>query len=91
MYYLAINRLKVDSDQDQLKQYMPQHQEWVEDLIKQKLMVQAGKWGSVGSAFLFKAESIEKAHTILAKDPLMLYDLVDYQMHDFHPEVEISS
>ena len=88
MYFLAINRLKVDSSEEQLEQYMPQHQEWVDELIKKKVMIQAGKWGSIGYAFLFKAESSEKAHAILAQDPLMLHDLVDYQMHEFYPEVK---
>ena len=91
MYFLAINRLKVDASEEQLNQFMSQHQEWVEDLIKKKVMVQAGKWGSIGSAFLFKTESLEKAHTILAQDPLMLHDLVDYQMHEFDPQIKITA
>lgn len=90
MYFLAINRMRTGSNPSGLTAQMPQHQEWVSDLIKRKVMVQSGKWGAVGHAFLFKAESLEKAHAILAKDPLMLHDLVDYQMHEFHPDIKIS-
>ena len=89
MYFLAINRLKTSSNQTGVNEWMPQHQEWIEDLVKKKVIVQAGKWGSVGRAVLFKAETLEKAHAILAKDPLMLHDMVDYQMHEFLPEVQI--
>ena len=90
MYFLAINRLKVDASKEQVDQQMSQHQEWIDDLVTKKIMVQAGKWGSIGSAFLFEAESLEKAHKILAQDPLMLHDLVDYQMHEFSPKIKIS-
>ena len=91
MYFLAINRLKANSNPSGLSEQLPQHQEWVKDLIKKKIMVQSGKWGSVGHAFLFKAETLEKAHSILAQDPLMLHDLVDYQMHEFHPDIKIGN
>ncbi len=91
MYFLAINRLKVDSSKEQLETYMSQHKEWIDDLIQKKVMIQSGKWGSIGSAFLFEADGLEKAHKILAQDPLMLHDLVDYQMHEFYPEVKITS
>ncbi len=90
MYFLAINRLRAGSNPVGLSAQMPQHQEWINDLLKKKALVQAGKWGTVGHAFLFKAESLEKAHANLAQDPLMLHDLVDYQMHEFHPEIKIS-
>jgi uncharacterized protein YciI len=89
MYFLAINRLKLGTGPEGLNQWLPQHQEWVTDLTKKKVMVSAGKWGNVGSAFLFKAENLQKAHAILAQDPLMLHDMVDYQMHEFYPETEI--
>jgi uncharacterized protein YciI len=88
MHFLAINRLKAGVNQQGLAQWMPDYQEWIQDLIKKKVMVQTGKWGSVGRAFFFKAESLEKAHAILAQDPLMLHDLVDYQMHEFYPEIK---
>jgi len=91
MYFLAINRLKVATDEAQLDQFMPQHQEWIQELVEKNVMVQAGKWGTIGSAFLFASDSLEKAHKILAQDPLMLHDLVDYQMHEFYPEVKIST
>jgi len=91
MYFLAINRLKAVSDETQLDQFMPQHQEWIQDLVDKGVMVQAGKWGTIGSAFLFEADGLERAHKILAQDPLMLHDLVDYQMHEFYPEVKIST
>jgi uncharacterized protein YciI len=91
MYFLAINRLKVGANPEGLASKMPEHQEWIADLVKKKIMIQAGKWGTIGSAFLFKAENIQKAHAILAQDPLMLHDMVDYQMHEFMPEVEIKA
>jgi uncharacterized protein YciI len=90
MHFLAINRLKVGSPSGAAEQFMPEHQEWVKDLFKKKIMLQAGKWGTIGHAFFFKAESLEKAHAILAQDPLMLHDMVDYQMHEFHPQAENS-
>ena len=88
MHFLAIHRLKVNSKEVSLTPHMSEHEEWLKDLIKKKIMIQAGRWGTIGSAFIFKAETLEKAHAILAKDPLMLHDLVDYQMHEFTPEVE---
>ena len=91
MYFLAINRLKADTSKEGLNQRLPEHQEWLDNLNQKKVLIQSGKWGSIGSAILFKAESLEKAHGILAQDPLMLHDLVDYQMHDFHPDIDIKS
>ena len=91
MYFLAINRLKAADTKEGANQWMSEHKDWLNDLKKKKVLIQAGKWGAVGSAILFKAETIEKAHTVLAQDPLMLHDMVDYQMHDFQPEIEIKS
>ncbi|ACB53496.1 unknown [Crocosphaera subtropica ATCC 51142] len=70
-------------------QYVPAHKKYVLDLINQGHEAKTGYWGDYGGGMLlFKAASLEEAETIIKKDPLIVNNCVEYELHEWCIVVE---
>ncbi len=65
-------------------QYVPAHKKYVQELINQGHEAKTGYWGDYGGGMLlFKADSLEEAEAIVKKDPLIVNNCVDYELHEW--------
>ncbi len=70
-------------------QYVPDHKKYVQELIAQGYEAKTGYWGDYGGGMLlFKASSLEEAEAIVKKDPLIINNCVDYELHEWCIVVE---
>ncbi len=70
-------------------QYVPAHIAYVKHLIAQGHDAKTGYWAEYGGGMLlFKARSLDEAKTIVAADPLIKHDCVDYELHEWRLMVE---
>jgi uncharacterized protein YciI len=64
--------------------YVPAHKEYVRALIAQGHQVASGYWGERGGGMMiFEAESLECAKSIVAADPLVVNNCVEYTLHEW--------
>jgi uncharacterized protein YciI len=89
MYILAINRIKQGADMEKLGTTVPVHIEWINTCISKGTVVQAGKWGDKGGMVILNAKSITEAEQTVSQDPLVVSDLIDVEMAEFFPHVEL--
>ena len=89
MYFLSVNRLKPDLDQNELKKVIPQHIEWIKEMIKKGRIVLSGKWGNIGGMLVQKSDDIHKAESFIREDPLVKSGLVDYEIDQFFSDFEL--
>jgi hypothetical protein len=64
--------------------YVSAHQEYVRQLIARGHKAKTGYWAELGGGMLvFEADSLEKARQIVARDPLIANNCVDYELHQW--------
>ena len=77
-----VNKKKFD-------QYVPEHKEYVQDLIRQGHKAKTGYWKELGGGMLiFEASSLEQAKEIVANDPLIKNNCVSYELHQWEIVVQ---
>jgi uncharacterized protein YciI len=65
------------------------HKDYVRHLIDGGYEAKTGYWAEKGGGMLlFKADSIEEAKAIVARDPLVENGCVDYELHEWRIVVE---
>ncbi|MDJ0682857.1 MAG: YciI family protein [Xenococcaceae cyanobacterium MO_167.B52] len=70
-------------------QYVPEHKEYVQQLINQGHKARTGYWAELGGGMLlFEASSLEEAKEIVAQDPLIKNNCVSYELHQWKIVVE---
>ncbi len=76
-------------DKETFDRYVPDHCAYVKDLGTQGHQAKTGYWGDFGGGMLlFKADSLETAKAIVAKDPLIINNCVEYELHEWCLVVE---
>ncbi|NCJ05119.1 hypothetical protein GS597_01015 [Synechococcales cyanobacterium C] len=69
-------------------QYVPAHRAFVEALIAEGRAARTGYWAdSRGGMLIFRAESMAEAQAIVAQDPLIVNQCVEYELHQWVPVV----
>ena len=69
--------------------YVPAHQDYVRQLIAKGYKARTGYWKGLGGGMLiFEADSLEEAQKIVAQDPLIVNNCVDYELHEWCVVVE---
>jgi uncharacterized protein YciI len=64
--------------------YIPAHKDYVQELIDGGYHAKTGYWGERGGGMmLFQASSLEEAHQIVDRDPLVQNHCVTYQLHEW--------
>jgi uncharacterized protein YciI len=70
-------------------QYVPAHKNYVRQLIAQGHKARTGYWQERGGGMLiFEADSLAEAKKIIAQDPLILNNCVNYELHEWRIVVE---
>lgn len=76
-------------DKSTFDQYVPAHKAFVKELIAKGHEARTGYWGCFGGGMLlFKADSMDQAEEIVARDPLILNHCVDYKLYEWKVVVE---
>ena len=76
-------------DKTTFDRYVSPHQEYVRQLIARGHKAKTGYWAEFGGGMLiFEADSLEKARQIVAQDPLIANNCVDYELHEWCIVVE---
>ncbi len=76
-------------DKSTFDQYVPAHKAFVKELIAKGHEARTGYWGCFGGGMLlFKADSMDQAKEIVARDPLILNRCVDYKLYEWKVVVE---
>jgi uncharacterized protein YciI len=64
--------------------YVPAHKDYVQSLIDRGHQAQTGYWREFGGGMmLFQADSLEEAQQIVAADPLVQNQCVEYDLHEW--------
>ncbi len=80
--FVKIEQGKVDKST--FDQYIPAHKAYVRDLIAKGHKARTGYWAEApGGMLLFEAASREQAEAIVASDPLVQHNCVDYQLYEW--------
>jgi uncharacterized protein YciI len=71
-------------DKATFDQFVPAHQAFVARLVREGACASTGYWrNALGGMLLFKAGSLSEAQAIMAEDPLILNNCVDYELHEW--------
>jgi uncharacterized protein YciI len=71
-------------DKTTFDQYVPAHQNYVRHLVAQGYKAKTGYWGDFGGGMLlFEADSLDTAKAIVAQDPLIENNCVEYELHEW--------
>ena len=69
--------------------FVPAHRQYVAQLIAEGHEAKTGYWAEFGGGMLlFKAASLEEAKAIVARDPLIQANCVEYELHEWCVVVE---
>ncbi len=81
-WFVKIEEGKVDKST--FDQYIPAHKAYVQELIAKGHKAKSGYWAKMGGGMLlFEAASMDEAQAIVAEDPLIKNNCVDYQLHEW--------
>ncbi|MGF1569469.1 MAG: YciI family protein [Nodosilinea sp.] len=70
-------------------QHVSAHVAYVKQLIAQGHEAKTGYWAEYGGGMLlFRADSLDQARAIVAADPLIQHQCVDYELHEWRVVVE---
>jgi len=70
-------------------QYVAAHKSYVRQLIEEGHKAKTGYWKELGGGMLvFEADSLESALAIVAQDPLIANNCVEYELHEWCIVVE---
>lgn len=71
-------------DKATFDQYVPAHIAYVRELIAKGHQARSGYWGKFGGGMLlFTADSMAQAEEIIATDPLIVNNCVDYELYEW--------
>ena len=87
MYFMSINKFKLDADWVQINKTIPVHREWAKQQLAAGVLVQAGKWGDRGGMIIIKAKTREEADRVVDQDPLVEAGLITSETDELHPAV----
>ena len=86
-WFVKIEEGKVDKST--FDQYVPAHKAYVQALIAKGHKAKSGYWAKMGGGMLlFEAASMEEAQAIIAQDPLIKNNCVNYQLHEWRIVME---
>ncbi|MDJ0795596.1 MAG: YciI family protein [Calothrix sp. MO_167.B12] len=81
-WFVKIEQGKVDKSV--FDQYVPAHKAYVQELIAKGHKAKTGYWAKRGGGMLlFEATSMDEAQAIVACDPLIINNCVDYQLYEW--------
>lgn len=70
-------------------EYVGEHKKYVRQLIDRGHQAKTGYWKEFGGGMLiFEAESLQEAKDIVAQDPLIINNCVNYELHEWCIVVE---
>lgn len=87
MYFMSINKIKLDADRSLVNKVIPEHREWAKQQLAAGTLVQAGKWGDRGGMIVVKANSMAEADKIVNEDPFVVADLITFETAELYPAV----
>jgi uncharacterized protein YciI len=87
MYFMSINKFKLDADRVKINKTILLHREWAKQQLAAGVLVQAGKWGDLGGMIIIKAESREEADRVVNQDPLVEAGVITFETDQLHPAV----
>ncbi|MGQ4650458.1 YciI family protein [Lyngbya aestuarii] len=71
-------------DKAKFDKHVAAHKAYVQDLIAQGHRAKTGYWAKRGGGMLlFEAGSIDEAQAIVARDPLVQNNCVEYELHEW--------
>ncbi|MBZ8183041.1 YciI family protein [Oscillatoria salina] len=71
-------------DKTTFDKYVPDHVNYVKELIAKGHQARTGYWGEYGGGMLlFQAESREEAEIIVREDPLIKNNCVSWELHEW--------
>ncbi|MBP5977751.1 hypothetical protein HW132_34865 [Brasilonema sp. CT11] len=86
-WFVKIEEGKVEKST--FDQYVSAHHAYVQELIAKGHKAKTGYWAQKGGGMmLFEAASMEEAQNIVALDPLIQNDCVNYQLYEWKIVVE---
>lgn len=85
--FVKIEEGKVDKSL--FDQYIPAHKAYVKDLITKGHNAKTGYWANMGGGMMvFEAASMAEAQAIVANDPLVINNCVNYKLYEWKIVVE---
>lgn len=76
-------------DKTVFDRHVSAHMKYVSQLVAQGHKAKTGYWAEMGGGMLvFEADSLEEAQKIVALDPLIANDCVEYELHEWCIVVE---
>jgi uncharacterized protein YciI len=85
--FVKIEEGKVDKST--FDQYVSAHKTYVKDLIAKGHKAKSGYWTQRGGGMMiFEAASVDEAKAIVAKDPLVKNNCVNYKLYEWQIVVE---
>lgn len=88
-YFMAVNKARSSASPEDIQKVVPSHGGWLAAEIDGGRVVQAGKWGDAGGMAILKAENLTDAEALIDRDPLFQAGLVDWEVAELFPHVEI--
>ena len=86
-WFVKIEAGKVDKSM--FDQHVDAHKDFVRDLIAKGHRAKTGYWAKRGGGMmLFEATSMEEAKEIVARDPLVQNECVDYVIYEWKIVIE---
>ncbi len=86
-WFVKIEEGKVDKST--FDQYIPAHKAYVQALIAKGHKAKSGYWATMGGGMLlFEAASMDEAQAIIAQDPLIKNNCVNYQLREWRIVME---
>lgn len=76
-------------DKEIFDQHVSAHKSYVRQLVEQGHKAKTGYWRKFqGGMLIFEADSLEEALAIVAQDPLIVNNCVEYEVHEWCIVVE---
>jgi uncharacterized protein YciI len=89
MLFLVVDRVRPGVGPEELERVIPPHIEWLKEMMAGGVVVQAGKWGDLGGAYVVRAEGLREAEALVEGDPLLASGLVTWDVAEFWPMAEM--
>ena len=89
MIFLFVNRVRPEVSPEALAAVIPAHARWIDEQLAAGTVAQAGKWGEIGGAVFYRADSLEQAEALAAEDPLVSSGLITNEIARFWPLREL--
>ncbi len=76
-------------DKPTFDQHVSAHKAYVQELIAQGHKAKTGYWAQLGGGMMvFEADSMDEAQAIVARDPLVQNNCVNYQLYEWRILIE---